>query len=137
MTLPAYARKNEKGYILLYAVIIFAAVILAISIYSADLATFSTKAFISARKSKQARYLADTCAETALQKIWDDNNFVGSDNISLYGGECDYQVTNTGGDTREIRASGEINNIIRKVKVSVLIAGGQVGIVSWKEVSDF
>lgn len=137
MKLPVYARKNEGGYIMLYAVIIFAAVILAVSIYSADLATFTAKSFTSVRKSKQARYLADTCTELALQKIWDDNNFSSTGNLSLFEGDCAYQVINTGGSNRELRVDGSLGDIIRKVKVSVIIVGGQINVLSWKEVSDF
>jgi len=132
------ARKNKKGYVILYAVIILTAVVLAVVTYSAGLAMFSARSSADLRKSSQAEFLADTCAETALQKIWDDNNYTGSGNQnSLFGGSCSYQVTNTGGSNREIRSTGIYGNMTKKVKISAVISGGLVSASPWREVADF
>lgn len=132
-----FRNKNKKGFVIIYAVILTGSVILAMAIYFSWLAAFSLKSGIQLKKSEQARHLANTCAEIALQRIWDDKNFSGSGNFSGYGGSCVYQVNNLGGDNREVRATGTVSNLIRKAKVSISKVGGLVGVTSWQEVVDF
>ena len=137
MSIRPVFHNNKKGYVLIYAVILVGSVILAMALYFSWLAAFSVQSTIQLKKSEQARHLANTCAEIALQKIWDDKNFTGSGNFSGYGGSCTYQVRNLGGDNREVRASGVMDNIIRKAKISIGEVGGMVGVTSWQEVADF
>lgn len=137
MLIQLVSHNNKKGFVLIYAVILTGSVILAMALYFSWLAAFSVQSSIQLKKSEQARYLADTCAEIALQKIWDDKNFTGSGNFSGYGGSCTYQVNNLGGDNREVRASGTISGIIRKAKISINKVGGLVSVTTWQEVGDF
>jgi len=129
--------KNFSGYVIVYSVIILGMVILAASLYFSWLATFSIKSEISYRQSDQTRYLADTCAEIALQKIWDSASYTGSGNFSGYGGSCTYAVSSSGGENRQINATGTVNNITRRVKISIDQVNSKVNVSSWREVSDF
>lgn len=134
---PASPNEKEKGYVIIFSVILVGAVVLAITLYFSWLATFSLKSGVQLKRSQQARHLANTCAEIALKKIWDDKNFSGSGNFSGFGGSCTYQVNNLGGDNREVRSTGTMADIIRKNKVSINKVGGLVGVASWQEVADF
>ena len=134
---PAYHNKKKKGFVIIYAVILTGSVTLAMALYFSWLASFSLRSGIQLKKSEQGRHLANTCAEIALQKIWDDKNFSGSGNFSGHGGSCTYQVNNFGGDNREIQSVGTVDNIIRKAKVSIDKVGFLVNVISWQEVADF
>ena len=128
---------RNKGFVIIYAVILTGSVVLAMALYFTWLASFSLRTGIQLKKSEQARHLANTCAEIALQKIWDDKNFSGSGNFSGHGGNCTYQVNNLGGDNREVRATGTMDTLTRKAKVSINKVGGLVGVTTWQEVADF
>lgn len=128
---------NIKGFVIIYAVIILGAITLSMIVYFSWLAIFSLKSESSHRKSDQAVYLADTCAEIALQHIWSDVNYSGSGNFSGYGGDCTYAVSNSGGENRQINATGIIDNITRKVKISIDKVNSNINIASWREVADF
>lgn len=132
-----FAKKKQKGYAAILLVIIFTGVVSTLVIFSVNLSISLTSLAASLRRSEQARYLADTCAETALQVVWGNSGYTGTGSLSLFDGGCDYRVTNTGGNTREVQATGTVGSIIRKVRVRAVATGGQIGVSSWREVADF
>lgn len=85
----------------------------------------------------EAVALADACAEDGLQAIRDNSSFTGSVQVALGNGECEYTVTNTGGDSREVASSGTVGTIVRKVEVMIDAINPQINIVSWQQVADF
>ena len=130
--------KNDKnGSVLLYAVVIFGIVALTTVIALSALSSNSIVCSGECLNSKQARFLADTCAMEALQNIRDDEAFAGNGNLSIESGLCNYTVINLGGENRRITALGTVNNIVRKVKVEIDGINPQIKISFWQEVGAF
>ncbi|QQS60851.1 MAG: hypothetical protein IPN70_03085 [Candidatus Moraniibacteriota bacterium] len=129
--------KNKKGYVLLVSVIFLGSIILSLSLYFSWLASFMLRNGIDFAQAQQAEYLADLCVETALQELWDDGAFTGSLVIADSGGECSYQVNNTGGENRQINATGIVNGKTKKMQVAVDAVNANVSVSSWKIVADF
>ncbi len=128
--------KSQRGYVALMAVLIIGAASLAISLALLTTGADSQRSTLVMQQSGQARGLASSCAEEALQQIHDNTSFTGTNALSFGQGSCSYTVTNTGGTTRTIDATGTVNSVVRKVKVYVTISASSISITSWQEVSD-
>lgn len=139
MSQPSNVEKKSDGagFAIVYIVIMIGMIALSAVLYFSWLSIFSINNSIEIRKSGQARYLADACAEIALQKIWDNSSFSGSGSFSGYGGSCTYVISNLGGENRQINSTGTVGTIIRKVKISVDKVNTNVNVASWREVADF
>lgn len=130
--------KHKKGYVLLISVIFLGSITLSLSLYFSWLASFKLRSGIDYEQAKQAEYLAELCAETALQKIWNDISFTTASTIIPFSsGECSYQVVNTGGASRYIYSTGTINEKVKKIQVIVDAVNSGVHVSSWKMVADF
>ena len=130
-------RKKSNGYVLLYSVIILGMVVLAMALYLSWLGVFSLQNRKQTFNSKTAQSLADTCAENALMELWNDPDASGTTTRSnLFGGSCSYDISGSG-ETKTIEATGTINNITRKTKVTTSQITVGVTVDSWQEVADF
>lgn len=88
-------------------------------------------------QSSEAYYYASACAEEALQQIHDSVSFSGSGNLSMGNGNCNYTVTAGAGHNRTIEASGIVETIVRKIRITIDKIQPDINIVSWEEVADF
>lgn len=127
--------KNQGGYIALLAVLIIGAASLAISLALLMGGADSQKASLAELQSKQARALAVTCGQEALQQVHDNIAFSGTNTISQGQGSCSYTVTITSGTTRTITATGTVDSVVRKIQAYVTIGSSSISITSWQEVS--
>lgn len=129
--------EKQKGYILIYSVIILGMVVLAMALYLSWLGVFSLQNRKQTFNSKTAQSLADTCAENALMDLWNDPNASGTTNRNnLFGGECSYNISGNG-EEKTIESTGIIKNITRKTKVTTSQITAGIIIDSWQEVADF
>jgi len=127
----------KKGFVALISIIIVGAIILSITVFMVYInLNFLHNSFII-KNSDQARMLAQTCSEYALQKINDENDFVGTNNFSLLEGDCSYSVISDIGENRTIESWGQVKNTIRKEKIIIDQINPEINIVSWQEVADF
>lgn len=127
----------QRGYITLISVLIIGAVGLAIATSLILLGLGSSRTGFALEQSDQAKGLAMACAEEALQQIRDSTPFVGAGTVTLGQGTCTYTVTNTGGQTRLIIASGTVGSVVRKVRITISQINPTIIISSWQEVADF
>ena len=127
--------RTETGYIALMFVLIVGAAALAISLTLLMVGTDRQRETSVDQQATQARALADSCADEALQRIHDNIAFSGTDSLSLGAGTCSYTVTVTSGTVRTIATSGMAGNVVRKDQVSVTIGTSSISITSWQEVS--
>ena len=97
----------------------------------------SSQSGLIIKKSDQARMLAQTCSEYALQKINDDNNFSGTNSFLLLEGDCSYSVISGLGENRVIESWGQVKETIRKEKLIIDQISPQINIDSWQELADF
>jgi len=130
-------KQNKKnGYVTLVTVIIVGAVILSIVLFMIKSGLDATENSQASNSSTQARFLADACAEEALQQIRDNTSFTGTNSVNFSSNSCSYSVANTGASTRTINASSTILNETRKVRVYVSALSPKITLSSWSEVAD-
>jgi len=128
---------SKSGFVLLLSVLIVGAVGLSVASTFLLLGVDSSRTSLDFIRSKQARSLADACAEEALEKIWESTVYSGSGNLTFGAGTCAYTVIDLGGSNRQINASGTVSNIVRRVKILINQVNPTIGISSWQEVADF
>lgn len=125
---------SQDGYIALLAVLIIGSAALAISLTLLMTGTDSQRTTLVQQQSRQARLLANACAQESLQVIHDDTSYAGSDTLTQSEGNCSYTVTVTSGTTRTILATGTVSGVVIKVQIYVTIGSSSISITSWQEV---
>jgi hypothetical protein len=128
--------KQQGGYVALMAVLIVGAAATAIALVLLTTGADSSRAMLIEQQGAQARNLATSCAEEALQIMHDTTSFTGTNNLTQGQGTCTYTVTSTGSSTRVIDASGFVSGVTKKLKVYVTITSSSLSITSWQEVAD-
>ena len=125
------------GYIALISVLILGAIAVAITLSVILLGLGSSRSSFSVQQGDQTKGLADLCIEEALQRIRNSSSYVGADTIVIGEGSCTYTVVNDGVQNRTIQASGTVDNITRRVLVTIDSINPLINITSWQEVADF
>ena len=127
---------KSRGYIALISVIILGAIGTAVDVSVLLLSLNASRTSLAYEQSNQAQALANACVEQALNLIKTDPNYTGSMGLIFGLNSCDYNVTNQGGQTRQITASGSVASIIRKVSITTSALTPQIVFSSWQEVAD-
>src|SRR5262245_22018432 len=112
---------RQRGYIALITVLVLGAVSTAVALALVMIGSDSQRTSLVQQRSTQARALAASCADEALQQLDNNSAFVGSNSLSLGQGTCNYIVTNAGGSTRVIFATGTVGGVVRKIEVNVAV----------------
>ena len=128
---------SQSGYITLLALLIVGVIGIAITSSILLSGVGSTQYTLTGQQGALARTYVQACAEEGLQQLRDNTAFTGIGSLSFSEGACSYDVDNTGGDTRRIRASSTVDAIIRRVEVSVDALSPQITISSWEDVVSF
>lgn len=128
---------NQKGYVVIYSVIITGAIVMGIIFSGSWISVNSIKSSRVLADSKQSKAMADACAETALQKIRDDVNYSGSGNLNIGVNACSYTVFNQGTENRLIQASASVDGSISKIKILIDTINPRINVISWQEAADF
>lgn len=123
---------KQKGYIALVTVLIIGSIGSAIAISLILLGVGFSRTSFAIEQSNQAKALANTCAENALQQIRSNSSFSGTNTLTLNGGSCSYTVTVLSGENRTVIASGTYGTVIRKISISVTAINPKI-IASWIE----
>ena len=126
----------SKGYIALLAVLVVGAASLAIATALLLTAADSQRSTLISQESAEARSLATACAEEAIQQIHDNTSFTGTNGLTLGQGTCSYTVTNPGGSSRTVTASGTVNTTIRRLQISITVGASSLSVSSWQEVAN-
>lgn len=124
---------KNQGFAAVLSVIILSAVVLAVLAISSNLTVNLSRMSGADFKGLNARSLASACAEVALQAIFDNTSFTGSNNLSIGSGACQYTVSNTGGTTRQIIAEGSFQNATRRLTVNISGFTPSITISGWQE----
>ncbi|HEU4965939.1 MAG TPA: hypothetical protein VFT53_00470 [Candidatus Saccharimonadales bacterium] len=127
----------QAGYVALLSVLVLGAISLAASLILLISSADTQRAAAVADHAVQARSMADTCTDEALQQIHDNPDFTGTQNYLLGPYGCTFTVTSAGSNNYSIASSASISNVTRKVLAYASIQSSQIGITSWQEVSDF
>ncbi|QQR77651.1 MAG: hypothetical protein IPJ67_00675 [Candidatus Moraniibacteriota bacterium] len=129
--------KNQSGYVTLLSVLVVGAVGVAVSTSLLLLGLGISRTGFSFQQLYQAKALSSACTEEALQKVRNDTLFFGSGSLSLGQGNCDYTVTNQGGQNRLVTVTGTVGTIVRRTKVILSTINPKITITSWQEISSF
>ena len=127
----------KNGYVTLLSVLVVSVVGVAVTLSLLVLGLDAARNSFVVEQTYQAKGLAHACAERALQEIQENTTYTGSDTLSIGQGSCSYIVTDTGGDTRNIEASGAVDSLIQRVEIDVDGLDPVITISSWQEVADF
>ncbi len=139
MTAHQLDKNMNKAFSTLFVVIILGSTSLALAAWISTNGFLSSRSSVDTKISEQTKALANSCAEVALQKMRDDNDFVGAGNVTLEGEICHYTVFDKGWeyhgkeDRREILVAATIKNITRKIKIKI-DAFNPINVVSWVEI---
>lgn len=125
-----------NGYVTLISVIIVGAVILSIVLFMISSGLDATENSLVITSSTQAKFLADACAEEALQQIRGNTSFVGTYSVIFGANNCSYSVVNTGASTMTVNASSTVINETRKVRILVSAVTPKITLSSWAEVAN-
>jgi len=128
---------SEKGVLTLMSVLIVGAIGLSVGVSLLLLGLANSQTNLALEQSNQAKVLVDACAEEALQQIRDSETYTGSNSLTLGQGLCSYTVTDTGGTTRKITASGTVGSVVRKNQITISAISPKILISSWYGVADF
>ena len=137
MALYSKTNNSKSGFITLLSLLIAGAVGLAIAVSLITLGIDYSKSALVSEESALSKSLTNSCAEEALEKIRENQNYSGSGGINFGQGSCTYQVLNLGGQNRQINASGSVRNSIRKAKVLLNQVSPLIKASSWQEMADF
>jgi hypothetical protein len=132
-----YSNKPQ-GYILLIGMIIIGAVGIMILVSNLLFGTASTDSSSDVISSSEARFLADACAEEGLQQIKLNNSFASSGSLILAGDTCFYQVSNLGGNNRQIdviaTSTQSTTQSVKRLRILINALSPKVNISSWSEI---
>jgi hypothetical protein len=131
------AKLNNRGYIVLVSVLVIGAVGVAMVFSLMIFGTDSLRVVTSEEGGTKSRALVNACLEEALWEIRQDDNFTGSGSVSLMNGNCDYTVTDQGGESREIQAEAVIDGATRRAKVEIDQINPTINITDWQELAEF
>lgn len=124
----------NKGFIALISVLIILAVALIVGLSASFLAINEAQMSLEKYNSSQSYFLANLCAEEALMKLKENENYPGNETITIEDGEC--QILPIEGNWT-IKVVGQFRNQIKKVKIIVEQVNPEMVISSWEQVPDF
>lgn len=128
---------KKSGFIVLISVLIISSIVLSISLMIVLVNINSSKNSLSTNNANQARLLANTCSEYALQEIALDTNIFGSFVLSLGDDTCNYSIYHGAGEERVIESWSEIRGSVRRERVVIDSFSPNINIASWQEIADF
>lgn len=130
--------KTTNGYITLLSVLIVGAVGVVLSTSLLLIGLDFSRTSLAFQQSNQAKALANACTERALNNLRLSLTYAGGETLNFGQGFCQVVgVLGSGNANRTIEAIGNVENMIRKVKVVLAEVRPRILIVSWQEVADF
>lgn len=128
---------KARGYIALLSVIVLGIVgtSIMLSVILSGISALKTDSAIE--KSSQAKNMATSCSEEALQKILETGTTSSSGSLAIASGTCSYLITTASGTTLIIQATGIVSSITSKIKVIIATTTPSIVLSSWEDVGDF
>lgn len=128
---------NQSGYIALIGVILLgSAILLALISLSLGIST-GTKIANEKTLSLKSSFLATACAEEALENLWQDSQYLGSEIIEFEDGLCGIlPISTTTGDFI-IQTYGNVNETMHRLEIVVSSLTPQISINSWESLTNF
>ena len=113
-------KKQQKGFITLVSVLIISSVALLVVVSSLTINIENIKAVTSIDSGRRARFLAESCAEIAIDNLKASNTYAGNETKILPFGQCFIStITGTGNTNRSFQSSATYDN--HNYRVSVVV----------------
>lgn len=128
---------TKDGYITLISVLVASTVAVSIAVTLLVIGVNASRTTAVLQATKYANTHAKSCIEEALSQVRNSSSFTGPGSIIMSQGSCDYNVTNTGGQSRLINATGIAQSAIRRLSITINSIIPIIGVSSWQEVADF
>lgn len=135
---PQASGNQNDGFVAIVSVLVIGAigVTLAISLLWGGAGNLKTAMVFTA--SRQARALADACAEYALSELRQSTSYTGSETLLLGNGTCEVGAIGGSGNTnRTVQTTGTVGAVVRRVEVEVAVVSPTMTLTSWQEVASF
>lgn len=132
-----FYKASKKGYIALLSVIGLGAVGLAITVTLLLTGVLSSRTGFSVQQMSQARSVATSCVEEALQQILDSGIDNGTGTLTINADVCTYTILSTSSLDIIVQASGISGLTTSKINVVVASSTPRIKLSSWQEVGDF
>ena len=131
--------RNGKvnGYITLVSVLVVGSIALASAVSLLLLGIDASRTALTNTQAAQARSLANTCAEVALDKLRQDTSYQGNETITFSNGSCTIATLFQSGSSTSIQLTAEVSGLTRKSMIQTATLIPQVQLESWQEVADF
>ncbi len=130
-------KDSRRGYIALLSVIVVGSMGTAIMLSIMLIGVSTSKTDFAVQQSGNAKVLASSCGEEALQKILETGTTSSSANLSIGSGTCSYVITSQSGQNITINAIGNTGTLTSKVKIVISTTSPSIILSSWQEVGDF
>lgn len=127
----------KKGYVALITTLVVGALSSFAVLGMLSIGTIQTQTSLVSYDGSRAGFLADACAEYALQEIRNSTSFSGSGNITIGAGSCFYDVIGGIGQTRTIESEATVKNSTRRVVVTIDQINPLINVTSWNFVDQF
>ena len=130
----------QQGYVVLLSVVLLGAIGLTVAISLILLGLGGSRTGFSEQQSLEARALADSCAETALDSLRQDSGFAGNQTLTIGNGNCTINAVQFDGTVYTIQSFGVVGNVTRRLLVSAqrqTDPSVHMELISWQEVADF
>lgn len=130
--------KHQQAYIALITILIISAVTLLIAASAGLFGISETDMGLIEDQSTQSYYLANACAEYALERLKNNINYAGDETLDIDDGSCYiYLPEGSGNENRTVKVTGTLANKTRKIKIIIQEINPSIVISSWQEVSSF
>lgn len=129
---------DNQAYIALITILIISAFVLLIASSAGLFGISESDMGLLENQSIESYYLANACAEYALERLKNNLNYSGEETLDIDDGSCYiYTPEGSGNEDRVIKVTGTIANQTRKIKIILETVNPGAEISSWQEVSSF
>lgn len=130
-------REAKKGYIAFISVVIISAIGVSLMLSVITAGVNASKTDFALQQLSAARGMASSCAEEALQQIFETGTTSSSGSLVIASGTCSYLILSNNGQNITIRSTGLLGTVTSKVLVTVASTTPFLSLSSWEEVADF
>ena len=127
---------SPRGYAALFSVIGLSVIGGVITFSIVLLGISLTKSDLQLMQSNQARQVATSCVEEALQKIRETGTTTAFGSLSYGSSTCGYTIASSSGQ-RIITVSGTSSETVSKIRVIVATTSPLIQLSSWQDIPDF
>lgn len=132
---PSIRQRGAPSFISLLLVILTGAIATTVAVSVLYVGISGSRDALVLQQAGNAKLFATACVENALESIRQSTAYLGNGNLAIGSGSCTYAVTDLGGESRHIVATGTIGTVVRRLTVVVGAINPVILISSWQESS--